>query len=292
MGLGLVIAGIAASTLGNAISGLMGSKAQKDAAKVLAGANAEQQQMFKNYYERSFGEGSYNKAMQNIGIDAAQKYVDLLNDEDSWDRYLTGEKAYQAPEEFDFTAEDLYSDPSYDFRLQEGLNEVEQSAIANGLSRSGAAAKALNDYAQNVASKEYQTVYQRAFNEYEDQRDFDYGLWKDEMTQYYNNLSNKLSGQNNLMEKGNSAARTQAQALSNLGSNNSFLMRDTSQAESIADNADLMAGSGIVKDVMGGIGGTLQHYGTQSDPDVLKKELEGMGYTVTRPQATTGTAIG
>lgn len=48
------------------------------------------------------------------------------------------------------------SDPSYNWRLQQGLGAVEQSAAGKGLLHSGGAMKALNNYAQNAASQQYQ----------------------------------------------------------------------------------------------------------------------------------------
>jgi len=45
--------------------------------------------------------------------------------------------------------------PGYDFRLNQGIQGVAQSKAVNGLLRSGGALKAVNDYAQNTASDEY-----------------------------------------------------------------------------------------------------------------------------------------
>jgi hypothetical protein len=51
------------------------------------------------------------------------------------------------------------SDPSYGFRLNEGLNAVQRSAAAGGALHSGGTLKALNNYAQNVASTQYQNDF-------------------------------------------------------------------------------------------------------------------------------------
>lgn len=60
-----------------------------------------------------------------------------------------------------FTYDQLWADPSYSFRLNEGLKGVSQSAAAKGLLNSGDTAKAMNDYAQNAASEEYASAYSR-----------------------------------------------------------------------------------------------------------------------------------
>lgn len=52
-------------------------------------------------------------------------------------------------------------DPGYSFRLQQGMQGVQQSAASAGLLQSGAAARGLNNYAQNYASNEYQNTFNR-----------------------------------------------------------------------------------------------------------------------------------
>jgi hypothetical protein len=60
---------------------------------------------------------------------------------------------------------DPAADPGYAFRLNQGLDAVERSAAARGKALSGEAVTALNDYAQNTASDEYQRAYDRALAE-------------------------------------------------------------------------------------------------------------------------------
>ena len=58
------------------------------------------------------------------------------------------------------------NDPGYQFRLEQGLKALQNSAAARGGLLSGGTAKALNDYAQNSASNEYGNVYNRALQQY------------------------------------------------------------------------------------------------------------------------------
>lgn len=53
------------------------------------------------------------------------------------------------------------SDPSYQWRLGQGLGAVQGSAAANGLLGSGGTLKALNNYAQGAASQEFQNQFNR-----------------------------------------------------------------------------------------------------------------------------------
>jgi hypothetical protein len=75
---------------------------------------------------------------------------------------------FESPGDFKApTKEDLYADPSYQFRFDEGRRGVELSALAKGLGGSGGTLVDLMNYGQNAASQEYQNVWNRGF-----------GLWR------------------------------------------------------------------------------------------------------------------
>lgn len=59
---------------------------------------------------------------------------------------------------------DVTANPSYRFRLNQGLDAVNRLAAARGKGLSGQTLKALNDYAQNFASQEYDRAYGRLEN--------------------------------------------------------------------------------------------------------------------------------
>lgn len=60
---------------------------------------------------------------------------------------------------------DIKTDPSYDFRMSEGVQALDKSASASGRLLSGAQNKAVTKYGQNLASTEYATAYSRQLNE-------------------------------------------------------------------------------------------------------------------------------
>lgn len=60
-----------------------------------------------------------------------------------------------------FTPQDIYSDPSYQFRLDEGLKALRASRAATGMLQTGQGLKDITDYAQRSASQEYQGAYER-----------------------------------------------------------------------------------------------------------------------------------
>lgn len=99
-----------------------------------------------------------------------------------------------------YTGQDIYNDPSYQFRLQQGQDAIQSSAAAQGGLLSGATLKALQGYGQNMASQEYSNAYNR-FNA--------------DQTNRYNRLSNLVGiGQNAAAQVGNAGAQT-AQAVAN-----------------------------------------------------------------------------
>ena len=99
-----------------------------------------------------------------------------------------------------YTGQDIYSDPSYQFRLQQGQNAIQSSAAAQGGLLSGATLKALQNYGQESASQEFSNAYNR-FNA--------------DQTNRYNRLSNLVGiGQNAAAQVGNAGAQT-SQAIAN-----------------------------------------------------------------------------
>ena len=99
-----------------------------------------------------------------------------------------------------YTGQDIYSDPSYQFRLQQGQDAIQSSAAAQGGLLSGATLKTLQNYGQESASQEYSNAYNR-FNA--------------DQTNRYNRLSNLVGiGQNAAAQVGNAGAQT-AQAVAN-----------------------------------------------------------------------------
>lgn len=99
-----------------------------------------------------------------------------------------------------YKGQDIYRDPSYQFRLQQGQDAIQSSAAAQGGLLSGATLKALQNYGQESASQEYSNAYNR-FNA--------------DQTNRYNRLSNLVGiGQNAAAQVGNAGAQT-SQAIAN-----------------------------------------------------------------------------
>lgn len=66
------------------------------------------------------------------------------------------------PEKFSYTGEDLYNDPSYQFRLSQGQKALDRQGAASGRFLSGSQLQAASNYNQGAASQEFQNAYSRA----------------------------------------------------------------------------------------------------------------------------------
>lgn len=84
--------------------------------------------------------------------------------------------AFQAP-----TADTLAQDPGYQFRLQQGTQQLTNAASANGTLRGGAQQRALQSYGQQEAATEYANAFKRAGDVYAT----NYGVAKDTYDKAY-----------------------------------------------------------------------------------------------------------
>lgn len=179
-----VSAGASSYALPAAILGssLLGANAAKDAgATQTAAADKANQLAYQMYQEQKGLQEPYRAA----GVTAQNRLMDVLG--------LSGNTAaadYGVANK-NFTPSDLTTDPSYQFRLSEGLKALDRQAATRGGLISGGAIKAAQEYGQQSASQEYQNAFNR----------------------YQTNRSNLLQPLGNLVTTGqNAAANTGAAA--------------------------------------------------------------------------------
>lgn len=67
---------------------------------------------------------------------------------------------------FQFNPQDVYSDPSFQFELEQGTNALQGSAAARGGLLSGGLLKKLQKYGIDLASTKYQDAFNRALSSY------------------------------------------------------------------------------------------------------------------------------
>lgn len=119
------------------------------------------------------------------------------------------------------TANDMTLDPGWQFRLNQGLDALQNSAAARGGLLSGGTARAVNDYAQGSASQEYGNAYNRALQNY----NTNYNTFTNDQTNTFNRLMALMNGgqvsANNLSNSGvdtaNNISRTLVGSAQNIG---------------------------------------------------------------------------
>ena len=108
-----------------------------------------------------------------------EMYQQGRDDQEPW--RLAGEDALtrlgETPD-FQFTNEDFdfFQDPSYQFRMDESLKGLDQSAASRGRVLSGAQDKAIVDYAGNLASQEYNNAFNRSLTTYNTNQNTDLSI--------------------------------------------------------------------------------------------------------------------
>lgn len=176
MSWGAVVAGGAAL-----IGGAMSSRSSKKAAQQQAESADKASEIQKEMYEQTRKD---LEPYRVAGGNALEQMMGKMAPDGFFNQVYGGQK--------------IYDDPSYQFRLNQGLKAVEQGSASQGNLLSGATLKALNNYAQESASQEYHNAYNR-FNA--------------DQTNQYNRLSNLIGmGQNAAAQMGNNGMQT-AQAV-------------------------------------------------------------------------------
>lgn len=95
------------------------------------------------------------------------------------DRYGRGEfrspdqAAYRA-KEFSYDPNAVFNDPEYNASMRAGTQALESGAAGKGMLFSGNTGRALQEYGQNLFAKRSDELYNRARDEYQNNRDFDY----------------------------------------------------------------------------------------------------------------------
>ena len=140
------MSGIATAVVASAvISSSAAKKASSSAAKATTQAAETSADVQREMFERQV---ELQEPWRKAGEQALNKLIPL------------------ASEYTPFTANQMYADPGYAFRLAEGMKAMERSAAARGGLQSGSALRAAQRYGQEYATGEYQN----AFNRYQAER--------------------------------------------------------------------------------------------------------------------------
>jgi len=259
----LITAG-ALSAGSSVAGGIMGSNAASNAANAQAqaseyAANLQKQEadnalaFQKQQYDTSqkefqpwlqAGTGGINQLSQLLGIGPNNGTADYGSLSQPWT------STFQAP-----TGATEQNDPGYQFRLDQGMKALQNSAAARGGLLTSGTAKDINNYAQDYASNEYNNVYGRALNQYE----LGYNTFQQNQANQFNRLA-ALSG----------IGQTAAGTLGQLGQNAS------------TNTANIMLGSGstIGNDIMAA--GAARGSGYVGGANALNGALTGAGNNISQ----------
>jgi len=153
--------------VGSLVGGILGSRAASEAAqqqaKAAAGAGTQQAQAGTNATNALQSEISNATATSSpytsLGSTTSQELLNALAPggtlTQGWNQ------TFSAP-----TAAEAAATPGYQFQLQQGLNALQNSAAARGGLLSTGTAKNLENYAQGLASTNYQNTFNNALQAY------------------------------------------------------------------------------------------------------------------------------
>jgi hypothetical protein len=179
----------------NIASGILGADAARDAAQTQAGAARNASALQRQTALDQIGAQAYATAPgRNVGTQALYQLASMLGIDprtafpDGWaasggdgknamdPSSLIGQLPMPGAPGSEFgaftrgpTLSQLQMDPSYQFRLDQNLGAIENSAAARGMQLSGSTLKDLSRFSQDFASQEYGNAYGRYMGQQNDQ---------------------------------------------------------------------------------------------------------------------------
>lgn len=188
--------------------------------------------------------------------------------------------ASQTPEQIaaaKFDPTNLTIDPGYAFRLQQGQQALQKSALARGGLLGGGTLKSLTNYAQGLASTEYQNAYNRALSTFGANQDAQRQAWLEN----YQNRGQQMGALGTLSQLGYGAAGQAGQ--------------NTIQAAEYGGNAG-MAGANIAGNWRNRGAETVANYGIENTRtqvgNILNAQDIARQARMGGAQATAGSILG
>lgn len=152
-----------AVVVGSVVQGSMASKAATSAANTQAAAAGQASDAQLQATRESIAaqreafdrQTELQAPFREAGLKGQNRLMDLLGV--SGNTKAEGYGSMATP----FSAQTMYNDPGYSFRLNEGIKALDRSAAARGGLLSGAQLKAVNRYGQEYAANEYANAFNR-----------------------------------------------------------------------------------------------------------------------------------
>lgn len=160
------------------------------------------------------------------------------------------------PDKFSYTGQELYNDPSYQFRLQQGQKALDRQGAAAGRFLSGRQLQASSDYNQGAASQEFQNAYQRALGTFSTNENNRFNAFSTNQGNRFNAYQANFANTVNPLLSLSGAGQVSAQFLGNAGTNYANQVGNNLQGAANASGAAGIAsanaiGSGLNNAVSG-----------------------------------------
>lgn len=235
MGIGAAVGG-----LGSIFGGLFGGNASEEAAQQYIAALQKAQGQLTSTENTGLQQLQPYEQAGQTGITELQS---LLGTPGSglltpWTQTFTAPTAAQAA-----------ATPGYQFQLQQGENAMQNSAAAQGGLLSGRTMADLNNYAQGVASTNYQNTFNNALTEYQSA-----------YNTFLNNQNNTYSRLMGLGQQGLGAANSATNLISGIGGDIASLYGQ----EGAAQAQGTIGAANAYGSILPGLGNSMMGYGMMS----------------------------
>jgi hypothetical protein len=172
------------------------------------------------------------------------------------------------------TAAQAAASPGEQFQLQQGEGAIQSSAAANGSLLTGGTMNALDQFGQNLASTNYNNVYNQALQNY----NTNYNTWANQKTNEYNRIAGIAGVGQTTAQQLNMLGQNSANSVSNiLGSTGKEISQDN-------QNAAAATASGYVGSGNAWGGALTGATGSLSNMLMMSQLMNGSGAKI--PQAT------
>jgi hypothetical protein len=188
-----------AAVVGSVAGGLIASSGAQSAASTQADAANRAAELQKQQFDKQM---ELQEPYRQAGLTGQNRLMEMLGL--GGDTGAAGYGRYAK----DFSMADYQADPGYAFRLSEGMKQLGSQARARGGAVGGRTMMAGQQYAQDLASQEYQGAFNR----------------------YQTNRANQLQPLGSLMSSGQAAASNQAGSAGQYGVNAGNLMTQAGQS--------------------------------------------------------------
>jgi hypothetical protein len=190
---------------GSVVSGVMGAKAAKSAARTQAASADYAAELQKEQFDKQV---ELQAPFREAGLTAQNKLLDYMGlSEGAGGKYAR-----------DFSMADFQQDPGYAFRMSEGMKALDRTAASRGGLLSGAALKGAQRFGQDLGSQEYQNAFNR----------------------YQTNRANQLNPLQSLMGSSQTATNAMGQAGQNYATNagNAYMNAGNARASGYVGSAN------------------------------------------------------